>query len=254
MMDDSTHTELLVDYLDGVLNTEQKKRVEQELASNAAMRTELEGLKSARLAVLKKGVSEQVKSVHGQMMNEFRAPEIHRAPVRSIGRITLRIAASLFILIIGLAVFQYALINSKNLYQDKYTPFELRTSRGEPAHDSIEQAFHDKNWDKVIQLYNVGNGLNASSHFFAGQAFLVKQNLQAAIASFERSIDLNKSANSNLFLDDAEYYLALTYLKAGNIDKALPLFEKIHQDSDHLYHDKVDGWFIRKLRVLRWKQ
>ena len=254
MKDDSTHTDLLVDYLDGNLGADEKIRVEEQLASNAAMRDELEGLRLARLAVIKKGLSEQIKSVHGQMMNEFKESAAQRTPVRSIGRISLRIAASLFILIIGIAVVQYTLINADGLYQDKYVHFELRTSRGESDRDSLEKAFTLKDWDKVIQLYNNGNGSSASSHFFAGQAFLEKNNLQSAIISFEKSIELSKASNSTILLDDAEYYLALAYLKSGNTNKALPLFEKIHQDTDHLYHDKVGGWFLRKLRVLRWKQ
>ncbi len=60
--------------------------------------------------------------------------------------------------------------------------------------------------------------------------------------------------HTGLMYDDAEYYLALSYLKNNETAEALPLFKKIHNNKAHLYNNKVSSWFLRKLQLLSWKQ
>jgi hypothetical protein len=60
----------------------------------------------------------------------------------------------------------------------------------------------------------------------------------------------NAEQQTHLFDDDTEYYLAMSYLKNGQASDAVPIFEKIHEEPTHLYHDKVGNWFLRKLHWL----
>ncbi len=64
-----------------------------------------------------------------------------------------------------------------------------------------------------------------------------------AIATFQILMERNKKANTDFFEDDAEYYLAMSYLNNHELQKAMPIFEKIQSDPDHKYNGDVSEWF-----------
>src|SRR5437762_5843320 len=62
----------------------------------------------------------------------------------------------------------------------------------------------------------------ADAHIAAGQSFSMEQRYGEAAAEFERAIELDPT------LFDAYYYYARSCFKAGDLDKALKLFQKAH--------------------------
>jgi adenylate cyclase len=62
----------------------------------------------------------------------------------------------------------------------------------------------------------------ADAHVAAGQSFSMEQRYVEATAEFERAIELDPT------LFDAYYYYARSCFKAGDLNKALELFEKAH--------------------------
>ena len=75
-MDNSTPdmSEKLVRYLDGELNEDEKKSMEELLNSDSILQQEYNSLLAAREAIRHYGLQQQVKGVHQQMMGEFQVP------------------------------------------------------------------------------------------------------------------------------------------------------------------------------------
>jgi lipoprotein NlpI len=75
--------------------------------------------------------------------------------------------------------------------------------------------------------------------------------LNESINALEQS--LASSQNSHQFTEESEFYLALAYLKAKDLSKAQPLFEQIHSNPNHLFHDKVSTLFMKRFYLLERK-
>ena len=93
-----------------------------------------------------------------------------------------------------------------------------------------------------------------ADHFFAAQAYLNSNEPHKAITAFDAVLSANASLPFKPHQEDAEYYLALAYLKAGDAAKALPLLESIHDQPAHSYHKEVGSWYITQVRWLTRKQ
>ncbi len=99
MNENSTNTELLIQYLDGELHGEQLETFKKNLEANPALREELENLRLAREAVSAYGLQKKIRSIHPEMMRELKV-KTQPEPVitRMIFQYSLRVAAVLIIL------------------------------------------------------------------------------------------------------------------------------------------------------------
>ncbi|HWJ90855.1 MAG TPA: hypothetical protein VNR87_07070, partial [Flavisolibacter sp.] len=79
-----------------------------------------------------------------------------------------------------------------------------------------------------------------------GISYLEVNNPPAAVQQF----DIIRSGSDPTFREDAEFYLALAFIKNKQPSKALPLFEKIFNDKTHLYHQQVTEETIRDVKSL----
>jgi tetratricopeptide (TPR) repeat protein len=103
--------------------------------------------------------------------------------------------------------------------------------------------------DSVILEYNRSNSLVPEDYLLAGIAYLEKKQPRKAIATFQAMIKKNRDSNSDFFQDDAEYYLAMSYLDNQEPEKAMPIFENIQADKDNRYNSIVSNWFMLKLKI-----
>ena len=79
-------------------------------------------------------------------------------------------------------------------------------------------------------------------------AYLKTNYFSEAIVQF---VAVTKSDNQ--YKADAEFYLAMAYLKTKNYAAALPLMQKIHDDKNHVYHERISSKQIREVQLLKWK-
>jgi tetratricopeptide (TPR) repeat protein len=249
MNPNSTHTELLNQYLDHELDASTAKGLEQQLSNSPELKEELDRLILARDAIKLFGLREQIKSIH----NEVRPSSKLEKPgaVRNIIRWTLRVAAVLVLVIAALGIYEYSNVSADKLFDQQYEPFEIRAARGEQGIPPVQTEYENKNYPAAIEAFTQSAKHSSSDYFFVAQAYLHERNSADAVRYFELS--LASSDTTHLYKDESEYYLALAYLKANEVDKAMPLFEKIHADPNHLFHDKVGGWFLKRLHWLQKK-
>lgn len=252
-MNNSTRTELLIRYLDQELSEAERAEVEAELASDAAASEELERLRVTRNLVKGYALRQQVYRVHGDMMQELRGSATATsspAPVRKMFTYAMRIAASVLVILSVTALYQYLTFSSAKFFDQNYSAYEAPTMRGS-AGSTIQSLYNERNWKEVVNRFERSVTHTTEEWFLAANAYLQLNQLPQAIGGFQAVQKQNAATRATLFQDDAEYYLAMAYLKNNEPASALPILEAIHRNPDHAYHDKVSSWDLIRLRRLK---
>jgi hypothetical protein len=245
-----TTTELLIQFIDGELNENQADAVKKSISGNELVKEEFLKLRLSKDAIKSYGLKNRTASIHKEMMEELKQTNTpKKGVVKKMIWYTARIAAIAIIAFGSVKMYQYATVSPEKLFVESYTDFNIRESRGQIS-SAIENAYKDGYMDKVIQLFNTTQTFEVKDYFFAGNALLRQQQPAKAAAAFVTLQQKNEAGGTNYFEEDADYYLALSYLANKEPTKALPLFEKIHADKNSAYHHKVSAWFLFKLNHL----
>jgi hypothetical protein len=245
MNQNSTHTELLIQFLDGELQGDRLADVKESIKNNAATREELENLLLAQKATKNYGLKTRINSIHTDMMKEMKTPA---TPVsRRILQYSIRIAAVIMVMFALSFAYQYMTATPAKLFDESFRPYELQVTRGGSITSKLEDLYEEGNLKGLIEQYNLIKSPQAKDCFLAGNAMLSKHQPADAITTFVRMQQINKSNNTHYYEDDVEYFLGLAYLANNEPTKALPLFEKIHKDPNHPFNTAVSSWFLSKV-------
>jgi tetratricopeptide (TPR) repeat protein len=150
-------------------------------------------------------------------------------------------------------MYQYITLSSNSLFKNNFREYTLHVNRGNNSQSPVEQEYKLSHYAEAIELFQGSQSKTLQDYFIAGNAYLELNNPSEAIKCFLSVQQINASWQTHLYQDDTEYYLAMSYLKNDKPSKAIPLFEKIHVDNNHLYHSKVNWLFLKKLRLLHDK-
>ena len=256
-MDNSTNKMpgKLVQYLDNELSGSEKENLEQQLAVDDKLKEELESLKATREAVKIFGLQQKVAGVHQQMMKEMSVPVKKISSARRTIRFSIAIAASVVLIAGSIIAYNFYNLSSGKVFASNYHPYELSTVRDMDSSriSPVEEAYREKDYKKVIG-FNPAGGFNTIKEIFlAGMSYVELGNNAKAINEFKKVIASNESAKTNLFKDEAEYYLALTYIRDKDYDFALDLLRSIQGDPAQIYHKKITGKMIWQVRMLKWR-
>jgi len=245
--------EMLEKYLDNELPAADRAAIEGSLASNEELNNELTAMIASAEAVRYYGISAEVAAIQQEFLatNDFK---IHKpATIRSILRPAMRVAASIILIIAAFGVYKYSTVNSQTVAAAYYTPYELNRVRAEANADALENAYNNKDWNAVINL--AAHAAQGSREMFlAGAAYLELNQPAKAAGQFSSLLAYNQQIQSNYFQDEAEYYLAISYLRNNDAAKAIPILRKIKGDEGHLYHEKVSKMPSLDLQILSWKK
>jgi tetratricopeptide (TPR) repeat protein len=166
----------------------------------------------------------------------------------------MRAAAVILIITTGSAVFKYVSVSSGSLYERYYSGYSLNTSRGAGETDAITEAYNSKDWNTVRDLAAAARTRTNQTDFLAGMAALELKQYPDAISHFEQIIAVNTHAGTDYYQDEAEYYLAISWLAHKSVNEAMPLLEKIRADQHHKFHDKVEKMSFFDLRLAQYKE
>ncbi|HEY6062952.1 MAG TPA: hypothetical protein VIV35_05055 [Chitinophagaceae bacterium] len=255
-MDNSTYnmSEKLVQYLDGEMYGAEKISFEQELSADKKLRDELDSLKSTREAIKLYGLQQKVSGIHQQMMQEMELPVRKMSPTRRIIRYSIAAAASVILIVGGIIGYNFYTLSSNKVFASNYHSYELNTLRdnSNPELSSVENAYRGKKYAEVTGII-YDRPFTVKESFLRAISYLELKNNTKAIDEFKKVIAENDTAHTNLFKDEAEYYLALTYISNKDYDFALELLRKIRDNPDQLYHDRITGKLIRQVKMLKWR-
>lgn len=212
---------------------------------------------AAATAIIQYNIQTQVSQVHQlYAAAPARQPEApgrgSKAPVRSLVKWSLRIAAVCTTAICAWFAYQYTQTNSQNLFSETYQPYNINTLRSnQPAPHPLAEDFKKGNFSGVIGTFRTLAAPDNRERFLAGFALLETGRYTEAAEQFNLIIKNNISQNSRLYNDEAEYYLALASLKLKNNSEARHLFKKIYNEPEHTYHNRVNKWLLTRLGWLK---
>jgi hypothetical protein len=258
------NTNALIDHLDESFNAspdsispEASATMQRLIAEDEDTATEWLYLQLAVDTVQDAGLREQVATVRKHWEEEGEettTAENSSGVVRNLYRNMMRVAACAVLIAGGACIFKYVRLSSSSLYSEYYMSYEINTSRGNASQDAIEKAYIAKNWSEVLSLFSPGKGRSNKTDFLAGAADLELKKFDDAIAHFEQIIASNTHSGEDYFEDEAEYYLAISWLAKDKVNEAMPILEKIRANKDHLYHDKVEKMSFTDLRLVQYKE
>ena len=233
---------LLIDYLDNLLEEKELNTVQELIRNDEEMAKEWQALQFTVASIAEAGLYTQVGTIREQYntaLDASRQQKGGRGIVRTMTQKMMRVAAVLAFVTFSAIVYKYISVNDSSVYSKYYAPYELHTSRSAGNEEKVEDAFKNNRWNEVITITN-GTPDKTSKHIFlAGVAYLELNQYSQAVKSFESVLENNKIAQDDYFKDEAEYYLAMSYLANKDRKKALPMLEKIRNDKDHLYNQLV---------------
>lgn len=246
MNENSTTTELLIQYLDGDLDEAKAREIKTSIDENVLVKEELDKLRTAKDAITSYGLKNKVASIHKEMMLELNQTPAQTGVVRSMLWYGLRIAAMIIFVTGSFIAYQYYSATPAKLYSENFASFTMHETRGTNA-SALQTAYQTGNMQEVINRFQSIQQPVAEDYFFAGNAYLNTSQPSKAIETFKLLQEKNKTDNTHYYEEDTEYYLAMGYLANNNAAKALPLLEKINGDVNHPYHQFVGKWLLTKL-------
>lgn len=240
--------ETIMRYLDGEMEETEKESFELQLQTDGALKQRLESLQVAIASVQQYGTAEKVKSVHREMMQELSS--VHKegkvVPMRRFVKYSLAIAASVIIILVGVNIFTSSQPSSEKLYSEAFVDYDVSGVRGSENQTDIAKLYQDHNYNAVVEKAKVQN-LAQKDSLLIGLSFLHQDKLPEAINWF-KAMSVQVSTK-----DDAEFYLALAYLKNKNYNEALKLMEQIHSNANHVYQNQFSEAYINKVKKLNSK-
>jgi hypothetical protein len=245
--------ELLVDYLDEKLSPEERSEIENMVQQDTGTASDLEYLKLAIETVRLNAINKKVIAVRRSLnttINE-QAPKSH-VIVRQMYRTGLRIAAILVLLFGSAALYKYISVSNQSVYKNQFIPYELSNMRGSEDHNPEADAYRNKNWNLVIELYGNDKIKSNKSNFLAAMAELQLSHYTQAEILFQNVLDSESKDSS--FQEDAEYYCALTYLMDHRESKGIGMLNKIKADTSHRYYPLASGISGVDLKIIELKK
>ena len=244
-------SERLVQYLDGELTIAEKNTLEKQLASDKTLQEELDSLKSTRVAVRFYGLQQQVAAVHVGMMRDInQVKKIN--PIRRIVRYSIGVAASLLLLIGGYMAYNFFTVSRENVFASNYQTYELVTVRdGNTIETPVEKAYREKNYPEVLRIHDEKEDHTQKEEFLCGVAALGLKDKSKSIKCFEAVLGANRQTQQSILNDEAEYYLSLAFILNKDYDAALNLLNKILDNPDQVYREKITHKLLRQVKMLK---
>ena len=235
--------DLLVKYLDNAMTGAEKEAFEARLRSDPNLAEQLKSLQVAREAIRYYGIRKQVELVRRERKAAQSAKVIS---IRSVVRYSLAIASCAVLIIVGVSIYNRSSPTPDSVYRETYVGYHLPESRSARTEFSpIEKAYEQKNYSNVLQLAGKGR-LSPKELLLVGISALETGRLNTAVADLEPLVQDQQGE----YREDAEYYLALSYLKNKDYTKALPLFRKIQANEQHLYHQQISEKAVKEVEKL----
>jgi hypothetical protein len=211
------------------------------------LRIEAEYQKLAIDTVRLSGITEKVSTIR----RDFEHQPVH-AIVRSMHKVSLRIAAILILVVGSASLYKYISTNDLSVYNKQFMSYELSNTRGEQTRESEIEAYRNKNWSAVIAIYQAEDNKSDKYSFLAAMAEMQMNHFPAAVHLLEE-VQNSKSADHS-FQEETEYYLSLAYLMNHQVNKGIELMKKIRSDASHTYYPLASKLSDIDLKIIALKK
>ncbi len=243
--------EMIREYLEGSLKGDVLKDFENRMKEDATLAKEVKDLKEVILGLKSLGV-DKLKEEVGEWEKEYRnsIPE-NKGKVRSLS-IVYSVAASIVVLVVaGIYFYSFNTPDYQSLYAENFTPYEdMILARGEEGIADEEllsegmTAYNEQQYDLAINKlsdYLSNNPEKYGVAFYIGLAQLELNNIEEAIANFKIA------QKDPLFLQQAQWYQALSYLKSEQLDQAKNILQLVEDQNSH-YKREAAGELLKDIK------
>ncbi len=236
-------------YLNETMEKDELKWFREEMDLNPSLADEVQMQRDIGDAIL----NEETLEFRAQISSLFEKEEPVRKPdTRSTISIphSVRVAVASFAALImfgaGLYMYTHRTIPADKLFETYYEPYDglmnVRSSNTEVANILVSamHKYENKEFESALLLFEtvLATDMNSiTSRFYSGISYMATERFSVAETTFNKVID----HNDNLFIEHAEWYLSLCYLKTGEKDKARELLNTIA---------KTEGYYSRSARNL----
>lgn len=239
------YSDFVEKYLSQEMEREELEWFTEEMEHNSSLAEEVQLQKDIGEAVL----NEETLAFRAQISNLFEKEEAvkpskteKRLFVPLAFRVAVASLAAFIMLSTGIYLYSHRSIPSDRLFETYYEPYEglmnVRSGSSQTT-DILISAMHkyeEQEYESALRLFETviaSDGENITSNFYSGISYLETERYNIAKESFNRVID----HDDNLFIEHAEWYLGLCYLKTGNDDQARKLFEDIAGSEGYYSHN-----------------
>ncbi len=243
-------------YLKGRMTETEMAHFKNQLEEDATLRAELENYEISREAIRNYGLRQELKDIRSKMLAEPAAAPATKPKVVPFSAYWPRVAAAVLLLITGLLALQIATLSGEDLYEEKAFPYEVTTSRNaeEPTdtqNQTIQEYYGSGNFKETATQYKNLSDPSPAAAFVAGNAYLQLDQPQQAVDAFQNVLETNARQGTRFFQEDAEFYLAMSYLRAGNYEEALSRLRQIKAAGGD-YSQYISNYYLFRLRMLDW--
>lgn len=239
-------TRFIERYLEGKMQSAEKRWFEAELEGNSALQKELE----LRRKVNRHVDNQDAIAFRQTLMN---AEAAHRKRAAGKKKATRQIVnyAAIFAGLMLLGSLTLYLTGSSNNTQiaSKYAPDfnPVTDSRSvESAMDEIysnaTDLYREGNYAEAIVLFNKIVARDMQAEYMKGASHMHIEQYKEAIGSFNEVV----KDRDNLFIEDASFYLAVCYIQTEQENKALPILEAITGTGNR--HSKEAKKILKKIK------
>ncbi|WP_299897853.1 hypothetical protein [uncultured Aquimarina sp.] len=206
-------------FLSDTLSASERADFEKELDANPKLQLEVARHKTLKTVLQEKKLvsfKKELTTIGKEIEEENKKAKRHR--YRYIG-----IAAAIAV-IISVGVLLYTNLNYSNpadaLYSEYFSPFPVNNEVRSGVSKSLENikiAYSKKLYDQVIlQSSEISDAVFTDEmKIYLGNSYLLVDQEKKAIAFFE------EIPYKSGYYEDAQWYLSLTYLKIGDLQKAV---------------------------------
>ncbi len=235
---------LIEKYLNDELSDDFLLSFKEEMKSNAELRREVQLHKEINEALLDQDtikLRNELQTIHEEYTRKRLAAKIislFTQPSYVSG-----IAAAILITLIvgGVMLFNSGQDTStdgifSNFYKADDAIMMVRSGTSPEDIDLKEAllAYHEKKYDNAIEILQNQNN-NILAKYYLGLSYLETDKLENAIETFQAIIN----HKNNLFVEQAEWYLSLCYVKSSQEEKAKILLDQI-SNSESIYKEKAE--------------
>jgi tetratricopeptide (TPR) repeat protein len=236
-------------YNAGEMSDSEKIWFLKELDGNDKLKKEVE-LRKRTDEVLK---NQNVLSLRNKLAEIEKRRETQVPLVNAKRQLYLKYAAAFtgLVILVSIAIFSGKTISNDELIKKYYKLYEPPTSQ-RSAEAGINsdytlalEYYNTQDYERAAVLFNKiveSNPKDMQSTLLSGVSNFENRKYPEAKKSFGRVID----NNNNLYIDQAEWYLALCYIKTDEKDKAIQQLEKI-KNEEGIYKNDAKK-ILRKLK------
>ncbi|MGC9471651.1 MAG: hypothetical protein ACP5D1_08910 [Bacteroidales bacterium] len=227
------YPEFIERYLDGEMSPEEKTWFEKEIEDNPELGDEIQLRREVNEAIMEEDVIQlrmQLDSIHRKHQAE-KIRAVRRRPALRRVVLAASSAAVLTVFILLGGRYWWGNVAPEKIFHRYYEPYEMPVYReAGTATDLLflkaMETYQNREFDRAIELFEevlALDGTKMDASLMSGISKIETERYGEATTNFRRIIE----HRDNMFMDQAEWYLALSYLMKGETGKATALFEQI---------------------------